>query len=95
MTPGVILVETMAQIGLVCYGIWLLEKEHTAADMVALAHADVDFLKAVPPGECVEVISEKVYFRFGKLKCRVRMENQLKQVVCKGTISGMLIDNAK
>jgi len=95
ITPGVILVETMAQIGLVCYGIWLLDRENSRAHMVALAHTDIDFLKAVLPGESVEVISEKVYYRFGKLKCRVRMENQLKQVVCKGTISGMLIDKTK
>jgi 3-hydroxyacyl-[acyl-carrier-protein] dehydratase len=32
-----------------------------------------------------------VYFRFNKLSCKVKMENTAGELVCKGTISGMLI----
>jgi 3-hydroxyacyl-[acyl-carrier-protein] dehydratase len=39
----------------------------------------------------VTVISEKEYFRFNKLKCRVKIVNSKKELVCRGTISGMII----
>ena len=92
VTPGVILVECMAQIGLVCLGIHLMdhEKQPIKERFIAMAHAEVDFLQAVLPGERVTVRSEKVYFRFGKLKCKVRMTNSNGQLVCSGTLSGMM-----
>jgi 3-hydroxyacyl-[acyl-carrier-protein] dehydratase len=92
VTPGVILVECMAQIGLVCLGIHLMgqEKQRIKEGLIAMAHAEVDFLHAVLPGEQVTVRSEKVYFRFGKLKCKVWMTNSNGQLVCSGTLSGMM-----
>jgi 3-hydroxyacyl-[acyl-carrier-protein] dehydratase len=36
------------------------------------------------------VISEKIYFRFWKLKCKVKMINEKKEEVCSGTIAGMI-----
>ncbi|WP_316800461.1 hydroxymyristoyl-ACP dehydratase [Pedobacter frigidisoli] len=91
VTPAVILTETMAQIGLVCLGIYLL-RESTMGQGTGLAMSSscIDFIKPVYPGEQVTVISEKVYFRFNKLSCKVRMENAAGETVCKGTISGML-----
>ena len=92
MTPGVILTETMAQIGLVCLGIYLLKDEvlNWKNLRIALTSNEIAFLKPVFPGEKVTVISEKIYFRFGKLKCKVKMENEAGQVVCKGIIAGMM-----
>ncbi len=54
-------------------------------------HNEIEFLKPVYPKEKVSVISEKVYFRFGKLKCKVRMINKLGIEVCSGTIAGMIV----
>lgn len=88
VTPGVILTECMAQIGLVCLGIFLMEG--TQASGVALSNTAIDFYKPVFPGETVTVVSEKVYFRFGKLKCKVRMLNANKDLVALGEISGMI-----
>ena len=96
VTPGVILIECMAQIGLVCLGIYL-EREHmqeqsTASSFqVALAESEVEFLKPVFPKETVTVTSELVYFRFNKLKCKVKMTNSKDEVVCKGVLSGMFL----
>ena len=90
VTPGVILIETMAQIGLVCLGIYLL-KEETKNLKFAFTSSEIEFIKPVFPNEKVVVISEKVYFRFGKLKCKVKMINSKKEEVCCGTISGMII----
>lgn len=93
ITPGVILTETMAQIGVVCLGIFLLKYEITATKKpkIALTSNQVDFYLPVLPNEKVTVISEKVYFRFNKLSCKVKMMNTQNQLVCRGTISGMLI----
>lgn len=89
ITPGVILIETMAQIGLVCLGIYLTLNEDVS--QIAFSSSEVEFLKPVYPNEKVTVISEKVYFRFGKLKCNVRMLNSKNEEVCSGTLSGIII----
>ena len=95
ITPGVILTETMAQIGLVCLGIFLLSGEENAfAGQVAMTSSNVEFLRPVFPGEKVTVISEKIYFRFNKLKCRITMQNEGGEKVCYGELAGMFIKNA-
>lgn len=90
VTPGVILTEVMAQIGLVCLGIYLLNKKFNKYSSISLTSIEIDFLKPVFPNENVTVISEKIYFRFGKLKCKVSMKNQIGIEVCSGTIAGMI-----
>ncbi|MNX22633.1 3-hydroxyacyl-[acyl-carrier-protein] dehydratase FabZ [compost metagenome] len=91
VTPGVILTEVMAQIGLVCLGIFILDDSFNSDTSIALTSTDVEFLKPVFPNEKVIVVSEKVYFRFGKLKCKVSMKNKKEETVCTGTISGMMV----
>jgi 3-hydroxyacyl-[acyl-carrier-protein] dehydratase len=88
VTPGVILTEVMAQIGLVCLGIYLVNtlNENSA---IALTSTEIEFLKPVFPNEKVTVISEKIYFRFGKLKCKVKMINESAEEVCSGVIAGV------
>lgn len=91
VTPGVILTETMAQIGLVCLGIFLSgAADDDSSSHVMLTSTAIDFMKPVFPGETVTVTSEKVYFRFKKLHCNVQMKNAAGEVVCKGTLSGMV-----
>jgi 3-hydroxyacyl-[acyl-carrier-protein] dehydratase len=175
VTPGVILIETMAQIGLVCLGIYLrssefkgvegpAEKEESikarnevptnagyevsmtaenavsmnagnevstkaknavsmkynealdakglienteskridsfttnrrsleSTGTIALTSSSIDFLKPIYPAEKVTVHAEKVYYRFNKLKCNVRMMNEAGELVCQGSISGMMKD---
>lgn len=91
ITPGVILTEVMAQIGLVCLGIFLLNNTFTKNSSISLTSTDIEFLKPVFPNEKVRVISEKIYFRFGKLKCKVKMINEKEEEVCIGTIAGMIV----
>ncbi|TKC09140.1 3-hydroxyacyl-ACP dehydratase FabZ family protein [Pedobacter frigoris] len=91
VTPGVILTETMAQVGLVCLGIYLSGNvEGGLPGHVMLTSTAIDFMKPVYPGEKVSVIAEKIYFRFKKLHCNVQMLNEAGEVVCKGTVSGMV-----
>jgi 3-hydroxyacyl-[acyl-carrier-protein] dehydratase len=91
VTPGVILTEVMAQIGLVCLGIFILDDIFNSGASIVLTSTNIEFLKPVFPNEKVTVISEKVYFRFGKLKCKVSMKNEKGEEVCFGTIAGMIV----
>ena len=91
VTPGVILTEVMAQIGVVCLGIYLLGNDFNSDTKVALTSSEIEYLKPVYPNETITVISEKIYFRFGKLKCKVRMLNTNNEEVCNGTIAGMIV----
>lgn len=92
ITPGVILTEIMAQIGLVGLGMFLTNSHQDPIPReFVFTSSEVDFLKPVYPGETVTVESEKVYFRLGKLKCKVKMLNETGETVCKGKLSGMMI----
>jgi 3-hydroxyacyl-[acyl-carrier-protein] dehydratase len=90
ITPGVILTETMAQIGLVCLGIYLTIDNFNDNSTIALTSTEIAFLKPVFPNEKVTVFSEKIYFRFGKLKCKVSMINFENEEVCTGLIAGII-----
>lgn len=92
VTPGVILTECCAQIGLVCLGLYLLdEMMEDKEPSIAMTNNEMEYLKPVFPNEKVRVESEKVFFRFNKLKCKVKMFNTDNEVVCRGVLSGMLI----
>ena len=80
VTPGVIVTEIMAQIGLVVFGIFLVLKRPRSEIPGKMIHSfplltstDVSFHKMVLPGQKVTVVSKKQYFRFGKLKCYIEM----------------------
>ena len=92
ITPGVILTEVMAQIGVVCLGLYLLRDKisETEEPQIALTSNHIDFFLPVFPKERVMVVSEKIYFRFNKLKCNVQLFNEKHELVSRGTISGML-----
>lgn len=90
ITPGVILTECCAQIGLVCLGIYLLGENPQKKMQLAFSSSEIDYLQTVYPNETVTVISEKVYFRFNKLKCKVKMFNEKNELVCKGILAGMI-----
>jgi 3-hydroxyacyl-[acyl-carrier-protein] dehydratase len=93
VTPGAILTEIMAQIGLVVLGIFLVQPdaaEPAVPIFPLLTSADVSFLKMVLPGQKVTVISSKVYFRFDKLKCKVVMQDAEGEEIAKGIFAGMI-----
>ncbi|MBT8180926.1 MAG: hydroxymyristoyl-ACP dehydratase [Eudoraea sp.] len=97
VTPGVILTECCAQIGLVCLGIFLLSEQQDSNLenlAVAFSSSEMEFYLPVYPGETVFVCSEKLYFRFNKLKCKVKMYNTSKELVCKGELAGMIKNSA-
>lgn len=92
ITPGVIITECMAQIGLVSLGIYLKKDKPTTNNLqVAFTNSEVAFMKTVLPKEKITVVSDLQYFRFNKLKCKITVYNTANDVVAKGTLAGMII----
>lgn len=93
VTPGAILIEVMAQIGGSSLGIYLSCQKNggpNAAQLCLASSYEAAFFLPVFPGERVTVVSEKVYFRFNKLKFKVSMVNSAGKTICKGVFTGMI-----
>ncbi len=93
VTPGVLLVESMAQAGVVALGIYLVAKEGSIDELDKLVtvftDVQVDFSGIVTPGARVEISARKVFFRKRKLRSEVEMKLEDGTVVCSGILSGM------
>lgn len=93
VTPGVILVETMCQTGLVAMGIHLLGMElpedEVAKTITLFTDADVEFARMVEPETTVRVTAEKLFWRRRKLKSSVKLTLTDGTYVAGGTVSGM------
>jgi len=91
VTPGVILIETMAQIGLVALGIYLhmLEEQGKNNIITLFAESEVEFAMPVMPGSTVVVKSEKLFYRRKKLKAQVEMCLESGELVARGVLSGV------
>ena len=92
ITPGVILVEAMAQAGVVALGIHLLSLKlgDDAAKYITLfTDASVEFSGVVSPGTRVVTTGRKVFFRRLKLRSSIEMRLDDGTLVCSGELSGM------
>lgn len=92
VTPGAILTEIMAQIGLVVLGIHLIAAAAPASGSLfpLLSSVNVEFHKMALPGQRLTVTSKKDYFRFDKLKCHVEMHDASGELIAKGIFSGFI-----
>lgn len=99
VTPGVILLETMCQTGLVALGIYLLGLElpkHEVAKTVTLfTEAQLELERVVRPGETVRVTAEKVFWRRRKLKAKVALTLGDGTSVARGIVAGMGVDRER
>ncbi|HXB06705.1 MAG TPA: hypothetical protein VNW04_06310 [Puia sp.] len=95
VTPGVIVTEIMAQIGVVVMGIYCILHlpEYAGCRETGLfpllTSTDVSFYRVVLPGTKLTVVSERQYFRFGKLKCSIEALAE-GELVARGTFAGMI-----
>ncbi len=93
ITPGVILVETMAQAGVVALGLYLCALERSPEELEKLitvfTDANVEFSGTVRPGDRVTTVGRKAFFRRLKLRSEVEMRLDDGTVVCSGVLSGM------
>jgi 3-hydroxyacyl-[acyl-carrier-protein] dehydratase len=96
VTPGVIITEIMAQIGVVVLGIYHIlhspEYKETGQEGVfpLLTSTEVSFYKMVFPGQKLTVISQRKYFRFGKLKCEVKAFGEDNELIATGLFAGFI-----
>ena len=94
ITPGVILIETMAQTGVVAMGIYqLLRQGMSVAELKQMttlfAFADaIEFAGIVYPEEQVIIRGEIVYLRKGNMKTRASIERENGEIVCSGMLTG-------
>ncbi len=93
VTPGVLLVESMAQCGVVPLAIHLLHDELDPAEagkvQTLFTDATVEFSGIVRPGERVVTESERVFWRRRKLRVRAEMRREDGALVCSGELAGM------
>ena len=90
VTPGVILTEAMAQVGLVALGIYLLTKEEPGLKLRTLfSDAAVDFSARVDPGSLVTITGERIFWRRRKLQSKVELKLQDGTVAAHGVVSGL------
>lgn len=92
ITPGVILLEAMAQVGVVALGLRLASKQGldlSPGFLTLFSEADVEFLNVVRPGQTATTRAEVVYFRHRKLKVRAEMHTDDGRLVCSAELAGM------
>jgi 3-hydroxyacyl-[acyl-carrier-protein] dehydratase len=96
ITPGVILLESLAQVGVVALGIYLYAlqygREGVKKRIALFTDASIDFSGIVKPGERVTISAQKMFFRRGKLCSEASMALDDGTVVCAGTISGLGVE---
>lgn len=93
ITPGVILIEAMAQAGVVALGLYLLSLEGARHEIekyvTVFTDCQVEFEGSVLPGERVVTTARKEFFRRRKLRARVEMAKEDGTPVASGVLAGM------
>jgi 3-hydroxyacyl-[acyl-carrier-protein] dehydratase len=98
VTPGVILLESMCQVGVVALGIYLFALDHSGEESrqwtTLFTEAETEFFKSVLPGETVTIRGERVFWRRHKLRARIEMVAADGTLVAQTTASGLGVRNA-
>lgn len=93
VTPGVLLVESMAQATVIPLAIFNLSREYPIDKldtfMPLFTDAEVEFSGIVRPGDRVVINGRKLFNRRGKLRAQSEMTLEDGTLVCSGSISGM------
>jgi 3-hydroxyacyl-[acyl-carrier-protein] dehydratase len=97
ITPGVILLESMCQVGVVALGIYLFALERSAEAAAGwttlFVEAESEFMRPVPPGETVTIRGERLIWRRHKLRSRIEMFGADGALVAQTTASGVGVKN--
>jgi len=94
VTPGVILIEALAQTGVVALGIFLMLSRGDSPAEISLQRflfactERITFDRVVKPGERVVIRGEIIYFRRNQLKSRVAMFGENGAQICSGILVG-------
>lgn len=91
ITPGVILLECAAQIGMASMALhlFLLSGRDPDERITFFQSANVEWLYPVRPGDKVTVKAEKQFWKMGRIVTSFEMILENETVVAKGTLTGM------
>ncbi|MBE7438789.1 MAG: beta-hydroxyacyl-ACP dehydratase [Spirochaetales bacterium] len=92
ITPGVILIEIMAQTAVVALGVYnFILMNEDLNQLSVFAECEMEFSQMVLPETVLIVSGEKEYLRRGKLKSLCNMELEDGTLVASGALSGVAI----
>jgi 3-hydroxyacyl-[acyl-carrier-protein] dehydratase len=92
VTPGVLLVECMAQCTIVPLAIFYFHRDHGADAekfQTLFTDATVDFSGLVRPGDLVRTEAQLVFYRRRKVRVRAEMKREDGALVCSGELAGL------
>ncbi|MCP5055293.1 MAG: beta-hydroxyacyl-ACP dehydratase [bacterium] len=93
VTPGVIMIESMAQCGMVPLALFLTYKEYGESEaqkfQTIFTECNVEFTGMARPGDRVLTLTKRVYWRRKKLKADVEMKLEDGTVICAGQLAGI------
>lgn len=92
VTPGVILIETMAQTSVVALGIYLMLKEgheDPGKFLTVFTEVNAEFIKEVKPGDQVTIKAERLFWRRRKLKSKAEIYLANGELAVTATLSGL------
>lgn len=93
VTPGVLLVESMAQCGVVPIALHLFYRDLDEAEaekfQTLFTDAQIDFSGVVRPGDLVTTESRVIFYRRRKLRVEASMKTEDGKIVCSGQLAGM------
>ncbi len=89
-TPGVILIEAMAQVSVVAQGIYVHLISGADVDQLTLfTECEIEFSAVVNPGDLITIYGDMQYFRKGKVKSTARIELEDGTIAASGTLAGL------
>lgn len=92
VTPGVILIETMAQTAVVSLGIYIMLREgheDPGKFLTVFTEVNAEFLKEVKPGDQVTIKAERLFWRRRKLKAKAEIYLPNGEIAVTATLSGL------
>jgi 3-hydroxyacyl-[acyl-carrier-protein] dehydratase len=92
VTPGVLLVECMAQCTIVPLAIFYFHRDHgdeAAKFQTLFTDATVEFSGLVRPGDRVRTEAQLVFYRRRKVRVRAEMKREDGALVCSGELAGL------
>jgi len=96
ITPGVLLIESMAQTGVVALGIYLVARakgiDEVRRVLTVFTDVTAEFSGVVRPGDTVTITARKVFFRRMKLRAEVEMRQADGSLVASATVAGMGVE---
>ena len=93
ITPGVIILEAMIQLGLAAFCIYLgsLEDENPSKYKTIFTDGGIELFEPIFPGEYVTIRAEKIFWRHKKIRSKIEMFLENGLLAATSVASGMAV----